>query len=190
MSQVGQQGTYLWVAKATWQGNATVGMYNVENSINLMKAGTGDYVQQNVLAAFKQQILSHLSQQSADFSVDTFSIDGLSTDATSVEVLDLSLHNADDEDWFRFDADDDLYDDIDLRVTYTGPDDVEVKVQLYKLGWDTTIPWIEVTGTGEMILEDEGSVWTADEDLWAIRVLPATDDAIGCDTTYSLLIQA
>jgi hypothetical protein len=117
-------------------------------------------------------------------------IDGISTDATSVEVLDLSLHNADDEDWFRFDADDDLYDDIDLRVTYTGPDDVEVKVQLYKLGWDTTIPWLEVTGTGEMILEDEGSIWTADEDLWAIRVLPATDDAIGCDTTYSLLIQA
>ena len=71
-------------------------------------------------------------------------IDGVATDATSVEILDLSLHNADDEDWFRFDADDDYYDDIALSVTYTGSEDVAVTVQLYKLDWDTTIPWAEV----------------------------------------------
>ena len=115
---------------------------------------------------------------------------GIATDPMSTELLDLSLHNSEDQDWFRFDADDDFYDDIAIVVTYSGPEDVEVTVQLYKLDWDTTIPWAEVTGTGDLTLTEDGSIWTADEDLWAIRILPATADSIGCETTYNLYVEA
>ncbi len=117
-------------------------------------------------------------------------LDGVATDAVSTELLGLTLHNADDEDWFRFDADDDYYDDIAVVVTYSSSDDVPVTMELYKLDWDTTIPWAEVTGTGELTLEEEGSLWTDDEDLWAVRIRPATDDAISCETTYNLRIEA
>ncbi len=116
--------------------------------------------------------------------------DGVITSATGIDLEGLSLHNADDEDWFRFDADDDYYDDVDIYVVYSGSEEVEVTMQLFKLDWDTTIPWEEVTGTGELTLEEGGSIWTDDEDDWAVRILPASDDTISCDTTYSLHIEA
>ncbi len=116
--------------------------------------------------------------------------DGVATAAASMEIVGLGLHHASDEDWFRFDADDDYYDDIAINVVYTGSEDVAVTLQLYKLDWDTTIPWDEVTGTGELTLSEAGSIWTSDEDNWAIRVLPATTETISCETTYSLYIEA
>ena len=116
--------------------------------------------------------------------------DGLATEVFSQDVTGMTLHNSEDEDWFRFDADDEIYDDIEILVTYTGPEDVLVTVQLYSLDWDTTIPWDEITGTGTLTLTEPGSIWSTDDDHWAIRVLPATDDSIDCSTEYSLHIEA
>jgi len=116
--------------------------------------------------------------------------DGVSGETYMIDITDLSLHNSEDEDWFRFDADDDIYDDIELSVTYSGSEDLEVTLQLYKLDWDTTIPWEEITGSGDLTLTEGGSIWATDEDIWAVRVLPATDDTLDCETLYSLHIEA
>jgi len=115
--------------------------------------------------------------------------DGFTGELYSIELVDLTLHADNDEDWFRFDADDDLYDDIDLTVTYQGAEDAMVTMELYQLDWDSTIPWDEITGSGELILTETGSGWDSGEDNWAIRIIPHDESGADCSSPYSLQIQ-
>jgi hypothetical protein len=116
--------------------------------------------------------------------------DGLTTELYSVELTDLTLHEEGDEDWFRFDADDDLYDDIDITVIYEGDSEANVTMQLFKLDWDSTIPWLEISGAGELILEEFGSTWDSGEDRWAIRIFPTDASGADCSAPYTLHIEA
>jgi hypothetical protein len=116
--------------------------------------------------------------------------DGVTGERYAVDLAGLTLHEEGDEDWFRFDADDEYYDDIDITITYSGSADAVVIMQLYKLDWDSTVPWDEVIGSGTLELIEYGSTWDSGEDNWAIRILPFDAAGADCSVPYSLRIEA
>jgi hypothetical protein len=116
--------------------------------------------------------------------------DGVTGERYAVDLAGLTLHEEGDEDWFRFDADDEYYDDIDITISYSGSADAVVIMQLYKLDWDSTVPWDEVIGSGTLELIEYGSTWDSGEDNWAIRILPFDAAGADCSVPYSLRIEA
>jgi len=116
--------------------------------------------------------------------------DGISGESYVVELSSLTLHEEGDEDWFRFDADDEFYDDIDLTISYVGHESAVVTMQLFKLDWDSTVPWAEVTGSGNLELTEYGSTWDTGEDHWALRILPFDESGADCSRPYEIRIEA
>ncbi len=116
--------------------------------------------------------------------------DGITGESYAVELNNLTLHEEGDEDWFRFDADDEIYDDIDLTISYEGDSSAVVTMQLFKLDWDSTVPWSEVTGSGNLEITEYGSTWDSGEDHWAVRILPFDESGADCSNPYSIRIEA
>ncbi|MCB9763108.1 MAG: putative metal-binding motif-containing protein [Alphaproteobacteria bacterium] len=111
---------------------------------------------------------------------------------STLEVTSLNLHNASDEDWFRFETEDiPLIDSGDFTVTVTVSAPVSYTVDLWKL--DGNLVHDSASGVGPTVLrvsyDDDWIIWdTFDE--WAIAVYSTSWGGAACSQTYSLRIDA
>ena len=108
-----------------------------------------------------------------------------------VTISGLTLHEDDDDDWFRWDANDQIYDNVSITVTITGLPSTGVYVMelLLKDGgsWDVKDSG---TGYGKTVLTYEGDIFDTGEDEWAVRVYANTWPKNSCSTAYSIKIES
>lgn len=118
----------------------------------------------------------------------TIDDDFLGTDTMTVSGL--TLHSSADEDWFYFDADDEIWDnasiDAELRASSSATTFV---MELYDCNSGSTCKLADSgSGKGSAAVEHSGDTWDDDEDKWAIRVYASSWDSATCASTYSLTI--
>ncbi len=95
----------------------------------------------------------------------------------------MTLHHENDEDWIYFDADDDLFDNVNVRVDVGSfPAAGSYVVELYL---DDTLKDTAV-GSGRLSVQFSGS-WTStgEDDFW-IRVYSDSWLASDCDRRYTV----
>ena len=102
----------------------------------------------------------------------------------------ITLHSADDEDWLRFDAGDDLFiDNVNITVEVSAfPHTGSFVLELYLLDESSTVPVRTDTGSGRLSAHFVGDTWDGGEDDFAIRIY--SDDWPGgtCDRRYTVEI--
>ncbi len=125
--------------------------------------------------------------QSAAYDFGT--VDGVFFADDTLEVSGLTLSDPNDEDWYVFDADEDILENIYFDVTVSGlPSGGGWVVELYDLNNGGVLYTSgSTTGTSVMISKPV-DWWEFGEDDWAIRVYSTSWKAAGCTTTYTLTI--
>ena len=100
---------------------------------------------------------------------------------SSLTIEDLNFDHPYDADWFKWDADDDWWDDADVSVEAVGSDeDLYIYVSLWVVEWDSSRPIAEGEGFGTVTLdeddfyfdEDDESFWDTTWDTWYVVVEP------------------
>ena len=109
----------------------------------------------------------------------------------ALEVSGLTLHNADDVDWFRFYADDEIFDNVEITIQILVPPNGTYVVELYRVDGDYDDPsdyTLEdsVAGNGFMEMSYRGALFEDDEDDWAIRVAATSWHEQACTLNYRL----
>ena len=138
-------------------------------------------------------ITTGMDNDTVDTAYDLGEVDaGFLWSGDYLEVAGLSLHESADEDWFKVDIDDDIYDNANftIRVSnlYAGGTWV---VELYDINGGTPQLEDSASGTGSLSVGFNGDWLDDDEDDWAIRVYQASWPGSGiCTTLYSLEINA
>lgn len=108
---------------------------------------------------------------------------------STLTLSGLTLHENDDEDWFSWDADDELYDDVSITVTATGlPATGNYVLELYSR--DTGRVEDSASGSASLTVTYDGDWLDDGEDEWAVRVYANTWPASSCSTTYTLYISS
>lgn len=124
---------------------------------------------------------------SAWVDLGTIDDDFLGTD--SMTISGLTLHSASDEDWFFFDADDEIWDnasiDAELRASSSA---TRIVMELYDCNSSTCKLADSGSGTSSVTVEHSGDTFDDDEDDWAIRIYASSWAASTCASTYSLTI--
>jgi hypothetical protein len=121
-------------------------------------------------------------------AIDAGTIDGsiiIDTDEWSIDGL--TLHHSTDEDWIRFDADDDIYDNVSVTVAVgTLPSTGTYLVELFLTDESTTTPVDSASGSGRLVVGYTGDLWDGGEDDFAIRVSSMSWPGGSCSNTYSV----
>ena len=112
--------------------------------------------------------------------------------SASVTLSGLSLHEADDEDWFQWVAEDIfLIDNVVVKATISGLPTSGSGVYVAELWLDTGSGYALVTSTsgrGTLTLNFTGDEFDDDETDFALRVYAQTWPSGTCTTTYSVRI--
>ncbi|MFT4628625.1 MAG: hypothetical protein ACI8PZ_007321, partial [Myxococcota bacterium] len=111
----------------------------------------------------------------------------------SLEVSGLSLHNPDDEDWYRFYADDEIFDNVEITLQILVPPNGTYVIELYEVNgaWDDPSAYQledSVSGNGYMELHYRGLLFEDGEDDWAIRVRATSWHEQACTLDYQINI--
>ncbi len=117
--------------------------------------------------------------------------DGFLWAGDSLEVSGLTLHHADDEDWYFFTADDDWYDNVDITVGISPMLSSGTYVlELYL--WDGSSWNLEDSdsGSGNLLAYYEGSLLDFDEDDFLVRVYTTSWPDDSCEEDFDLYIEA
>lgn len=110
---------------------------------------------------------------------------------STLTLAGLTLSDETDEDWVKWDADDELYDNVTVEVIVTGlPSKGTYVVELYDSGSGTLIDSDSGPGNSGLTISFEGDVFDTDEDDWAVRVYSAKWPSNTCDSTYTLKIKS
>jgi len=103
--------------------------------------------------------------------------DWFSGEVSSITLEGLNMDNGYDEDWFTWDADDDVGDSPEPAAYIYGDDLTYYILELYAAKWDTTHPIASAEGYGNIEVsqddfpEDfEPSVFDTGWDIWWISV--------------------
>ena len=129
---------------------------------------------------------------SAAYSLGEFS-SGALWKSGKVSLAGLTLHTNTDEDWFFFEAEDELFQNLDLSVTLSGvPSGASYTVELYATNSSRSSPSLKDSASGSGILKAdfEGSSWDDEEDWWAVRVYASTWAVTSCAGTYTIELSA
>ncbi|NCG21075.1 MAG: hypothetical protein GWP91_18855 [Rhodobacterales bacterium] len=116
--------------------------------------------------------------------------------ADSLNVAGLTLQHAQDEDWFYFDLDDELWDSASPTVFIDVSAVGNYVIELYRVGsnqsdytnWSNWDLRESRSGTGLFSVADNGELFDDSDDFWAVRVYSTSWTAGGCSDTYDLLI--
>ena len=111
-----------------------------------------------------------------------------STGGDSLEVSGLTLHEPGDEDWFVFDADDEIWDNAKFDVQVTGiPTGVSVVLQLWSNGGSGSL---EDSASGNSLLQVsyQGDYFDDGEDDFAVRVYATNWATTACTIPYTLTV--
>lgn len=110
-----------------------------------------------------------------------------------VSLAGLTLHTSTDEDWFFFEAEDELFQNLDLSVTLSGvPSGASYTLELYATNSSRSSKSLKDSASGSGILKAdfEGSSWDDEEDWWAVRVVASTWATTSCAGTYTVELSA
>jgi len=115
--------------------------------------------------------------------------DGNPLTEVTVTISGLTLHTADDEDWFLFDVDDTWDDNADFTITIDNLDSATSWVgELYEEDGDYLT---SDSGTSKLTISYSGSIWDYDEDKYYLRVYASSwGGESTCETAYSVEISA
>ena len=117
-------------------------------------------------------------------------------------VEDLTFDYPDDQDFFKWNADDDWWDDPDVAVeVVASDDDLYLIVELWVAEWDATRPIAEGEAFGELRLseddfyfdDDSESFWDTSWDTWYVLVKTYPDlwtEETCMEYTYALTIES
>jgi len=121
-------------------------------------------------------------------AIDAGTVDGsIIIDSDEWSMGGLTLHHSTDEDWIRFDADDDIYDNVSVTVSVGMlPTTGTYLVELFLLDESSTVPVDSSSGSGRLIVGYTGDLWDGGEDDFAIRVSSMSWPSGSCSSTYSV----
>ncbi len=115
-----------------------------------------------------------------------------SSGGDSVTVAGLTLHEASDEDWFKFDVDDEIYDNAHFEVSISGlPSGMFTVLELYDMNGGGSLE-TSISGAGSLSITfrgDGGLFGDTGEDDWAVRIYTSNWNAGACTSSYTLEIQ-
>ncbi len=106
----------------------------------------------------------------------------------SLEIAGLTFSDATDEDWFRWSADDEIWDNVDVQVVVSGLDaSGDYVVELYNegggfLGSDS--------GDGAIGVDFTSDIWDDDDDGFYVRIYALGWPTGSCSTSYKLKIKS
>ncbi len=107
---------------------------------------------------------------------------------SSLTLSGLTFSADTDEDWFQWDADDEIWDNISITVTASGlPARGSYVLELYD-GDGNLVD--SDSGTSSLSVNHEGELFDDDEDDWSIRIYPTTWPASSCSSTFSVTIRS
>lgn len=111
--------------------------------------------------------------------------------ASQITLSGVTLHDDGDQDWFRWDADDEWYDNVEISVTVDGlPSAGDYVVALYLDVGGTWTLKKSGSGTTKIIVTYQGDLFSTDEDDWAVVLYAATWPPSSCATTYDIDIES
>jgi len=107
---------------------------------------------------------------------------------STLTLSGLTLSDADDEDWFAWDADDEIWDNITISVAVTGLDARGTYVvELYD--GDGNIVDSDA-GSGALSMSYSGDLFDDDEDNWSVRVYASSWPSNSCSSTFNITIRS
>ena len=121
-------------------------------------------------------------------AIDAGVVDGsIIIDADEWSISGLTLHHSTDEDWIRFDADDDIYDNVSVTVSVGMlPSTGNFLVELFLEDESMTVPVASASGSGRLVVSYTGDMWDGGEDDFVIRVTSISWPGGSCGSTYSV----
>ncbi|MDP2305079.1 MAG: putative metal-binding motif-containing protein [Pseudomonadota bacterium] len=107
---------------------------------------------------------------------------------SSLTLSGLTISDEADEDWFAWNADDEVWDNIAITVTASGlTARGEYVLELYD-GDGNVVD--SDAGTSSLSVSFSGDVFDTDEDDWSVRVYATTWPSSSCSSTFSLTIRS
>jgi len=121
-------------------------------------------------------------------AINAGTVDGsIIIDSDEWSMGGLTLHHSSDEDWIRFDADDDIYDNVSVSVSIgLLPSTGNYLVELYLLDESTTVPVDSASGSGRLLLNYTGDPWDGGEDDFVVRISSMSWPSGSCSGSYSV----
>jgi hypothetical protein len=106
----------------------------------------------------------------------------------SLEIAGLTFSDATDEDWFRWEADDEIYDNVDVQVVVSGLSAAgDFVVELYD---DSGRLLDSDSGNGGIGADFTSDVWDTGDDHFYVRVYALNWPTGSCSTSYKLKIKS
>lgn len=107
---------------------------------------------------------------------------------STLTLAGLTISDADDEDWFTWDADDEIWDNVTITVSASGlPTSGGYVLELRDE--DGNVVASDATGT-TLSVSYEGELFDDDEDRWYARVYATSWPSSSCSTRYTLTIRS
>jgi hypothetical protein len=101
------------------------------------------------------------------------------------------LHQTDDEDWFYFSADDDWYDNVDITVGVSPLlSSGSYVLEIYMWTGSSWTLEDSDSGSGNLLVYYEGSLYDFDEDEFLVRIYANTWPDESCEDDFDLYIEA
>jgi hypothetical protein len=111
---------------------------------------------------------------------------GWSNSTLTLSALTFSYEG--DEDWFRWEADDEIWDNVSVSATASGfPGRGNYAIELYDEDGNLAD---SDDGASSISVDFTGEQFDDDEDVWYIRVYATTWPNNSCDETYTLVIHS
>lgn len=107
---------------------------------------------------------------------------------STLTLSGLTISDADDEDWFTWEADDEIWDNVTISVSVSGlPTSGGYVLELRDESG--TVVASDATGT-TLSVSYEGETFDDDEDRWSVRVYATSWPSSSCSSTYSITIRS
>jgi hypothetical protein len=123
--------------------------------------------------------------------VDLGTLDGTLWFGSGVELDGLTLHHADDVDYFIWDAGDDIWDDVGVTADVSGlPADGDHWLGLFLWQDDDWVLQDSDEGSATLSTSKSGSIWDWGEDYWLVAVIADRWSESSCTSEYTLEISS
>lgn len=115
--------------------------------------------------------------------------DGFLWAGATLTLSGITLSTADDEDWFYWYADDEIYDNVSISVTATGfPASGDYVMELWSIDEGRYVD--SDSGSASLTVSYSGDWLDDGEDNWAIRIYAASWPRNTCSTTITVTIHS
>ncbi len=113
---------------------------------------------------------------------------GILWSGDSLEIAGLTFSDATDEDWFRWDADDEIWDNVDVQIVVSGlSSSGDFVVELYDEGGHLLD---SDSGNGAIGADFTSDTWDDGDDVFYVRISASTWPTNSCSSTYKLKIKS